>query len=105
MSNQKISTEATDVENREPSRVGLTDLQRWIGSDLQRENWDSYGAAVVETRTIIVAMKVAECIAGLVFEGRPIDRVDPCNNGDIAFSDGDESIWIRVSTIAPEEVS
>lgn len=80
-------------------------LGEWVGSELQRENWDSYGASPVQTRTIHVAMTMAEHIAGVVFEGRLIDRVDPCNNGDIVFSDGDESIWIRVATIKPEDTS
>lgn len=78
-------------------------LSAWIGSDVQRPNWDSYGAAPIETRTIIVAMKIAERLEGLAFDGRKMDFVGPCVNGEIEFSDGDESVYLRLTTIRPDE--
>ena len=82
----------------EKSKQLANSLSKWIGSDIQKANWDSYGASPIDTRTILAAMQVAERIADLTFDGRTIDRVEPCNDGSITLSDDDESIWIRIET-------
>ena len=73
-----------------------------IGSDVQRPNWDSYGACPIETRTIEVAKKIAERLEGLEFDGLPLNSVCPGNDGSIVISDGDESVYVSITTFASQ---
>jgi len=83
--------------------MSLSDtLRKWLGSDLQQHGWDAYDAKPIETRTIEVAIAIAERLEGLVINGRPIS-VEPSNDGTICFSDGDESVYLTLLVLPPED--
>jgi hypothetical protein len=70
-------------------------LESWIGSDVQKPNWDSYGANPVTTKTISMAIDLARLIVGRSIGGAVINSVVPANDGDIVFTDSDEVVWIK----------
>jgi hypothetical protein len=77
-------------------------LKSWIGTDLQQPNWDSCQSEPVTTRTINVAMQIADRLEGLVIDGRKLDCLGLGNDGCVEISDGDASVWIHITTIEPE---
>ena len=79
-------------------------LQQWSQSDVMRDNWDSYGAKAISERVLRVACEIADRLEGLVIDGRMISRVDPTNCGGVCFSDGDESVWIKVEAFNDDEL-
>ena len=77
------------------------EIRSWLGSDVQRPNWDGYRAQPISDRTLRVAALIAERLEGLEIDGRNIKCVFPCNSGGVSLSDGDESVWILITEEEP----
>lgn len=74
------------------------------GTEVQKPNWNSYGADAISDATIAAAERVAEILDGERIKGRRLTTVCPHANGAIVLSDNDESIWIEISVDSTEGV-
>lgn len=81
----------------------VTTLKSWIGSDLQKPNWDSYGADAISTTTINEAIELAAILDGKTINGKVINLATPDPYGEIVLSDNDESLWITVASLFVDE--